>query len=64
MTQNELWQKKYQDVIDFMETNHRNPSKYIPEERGQYYNWIHHNKKLLKAGEMKQERVGFLRNCW
>ena len=24
---------------------------------GLYYNWIKHNKKLLKAGRMKEERV-------
>lgn len=57
MTQDELWLKKYQDVKTFIESNHRNPSRYDPEERGKYCNWIKHNKKLLKAGEMKPERV-------
>lgn len=32
MTQDEKWQKKYEDVIGFIETNKRNPSKYAPEE--------------------------------
>lgn len=57
MTQEELWLKKYQEVKNFIEINHRNPSRYNPEERGKYCNWIKHNKKLLKAGEMKDERV-------
>ena len=33
MTQDELWLAKWQDAIDFLETNHRKPSKFIPEER-------------------------------
>lgn len=57
MTQDQLWLKKYQEVKAFIETNHRNPSRYNPEERGMYVNWIKHNKKLMKAGEMKPERV-------
>lgn len=57
MTQEELWLKKYQEVKNFIEINHRNPSRYNPEERGKYCNWIKHNKKLFKAGEMKDDRV-------
>lgn len=57
MTQDELWLSKYQEIMSFMEQNHRRPSKYNPEERYKYCNWIKHNKKLLNAGEMKQERV-------
>ena len=50
--------ERYREVMDFMERNHRNPSKYDAEERGRYYNWIKHNRKVMKAGEMKLERVG------
>lgn len=57
MTQDEHWLLKYHEVMAFMEANHRNPSKYDPQERGLYYNWIKHNKKLLNAGKMKEERV-------
>lgn len=57
MTQDELWLKKYREVKDFIETNHRNPSRYVPEERGQYCNWLKHNKKLLNAGLLKEDRV-------
>lgn len=57
MTQDELWLKKYNEVISFIETNKRNPSKNNPEERGAYLNWIKHNRKMYNAGEMKEERV-------
>ena len=57
MTQDELWLKKYQEVKAFIETHHRNPSRHNPEERFKYCNWLKHNKKLLNAGEMKEERL-------
>ena len=57
MMQEELWLLKYHEVIDFIEMNHRNPSKHNPEERCKYCNWIKHNKKLLNAGKMKEDRV-------
>ena len=57
MTQDERWLVKYRHVVEFIQTNHRNPSKHDPEERGQYLNWIKHNRRLLKSGDMKQERV-------
>ena len=57
MTQDELWLKKYQEIITFIETNKRNPSKHNPEERYKYCNWIKHNKKLLHSGKLKKDRV-------
>ena len=42
--------------MTFIETNHRNPSRYNPEERGLYLNWLKQNRKLLNAGKMKDER--------
>lgn len=57
MNQDELWLTKYNEIRSFIETNQRNPSKYNPEERGAYLNWIKHNRKLYNAGEMKVERV-------
>ena len=57
MTQDKLWLKKYQEVKAFIKTNYRNPSSHNPEERFKYCNWLKHNKKLLKAGEMKENRV-------
>lgn len=57
MTQDELWQSKYQEVVKFIETNKRNPSKHSDEERGRYLNWLKHNRKLYAVGEMKEDRV-------
>ena len=34
MTQDEKWLNKYCEVKAFIENNHRNPSKYVDEERG------------------------------
>ena len=57
MTQDKLWQTKYDEVVAFVERERRNPSRYNPEERGLYCNWLKHQRKLLNAGEMKAERV-------
>lgn len=57
MTQDEQWLNKYHEVVTFIETNKRNPSKHSDEERGRYCNWIHHNKKLLKVGALKENRI-------
>lgn len=57
MTQDEKWIAKYNEVKSFMETNKRNPSKYDAIERGLYCNWIRHNRKLLKAEQLKEDRV-------
>ena len=59
MTQDEKWLSKYNEVKTFIETNKRNPSKFIPKERGLYLNWIKHNRKLYAAGELKPDRVEF-----
>lgn len=57
MTQDERWLTKYREVVSFIETNHRNPSKHDEEERGKYLNWIKANRKAMNAGKMKVERV-------
>ena len=56
MTQEQLWQQKYNKVVDFIETNHRNPSKHRIEEH-QMLNFIKHNRKLMNAGKMQENRV-------
>lgn len=52
MTQDQLWINRYIQIRDFMEVNHRKPSK--------------HNPKILNAGEMKAERVkiSIFRTCY
>lgn len=56
MSQDEAWIQKYKEVIAFIETNKRNPSKHSDEERGRYLNWLKHNKSCLRRGEMKEDR--------
>ena len=56
MTQDEKWQTRYKEVIGFIETNHRNPSKYRIEEHDML-NWLKANRKVLNAEKMKPERV-------
>ena len=57
MTQEERWLIKCNEVMDFIKTNHRNPSRHDPEERYKYLNWIKHNRKQMNAGTLKQERI-------
>ena len=56
MTQDERWLAKYNEVVEFVESNRRNPSKYRIEEHD-YLNWLKANIKALNAGKMKLERV-------
>lgn len=62
MSQDEAWEQKYNDVVAFIKTNKRNPSKHDDEERGRYLNWLKHNRKLYVAGEMKEERKEAFQN--
>lgn len=56
MTQDERWMARYNEVMDFMEKSHRNPSRHRLEEHD-VLNWVKANRKLLNAGKMKEERL-------
>jgi len=56
MDQATRWLTKYNEVMDFMETYHRNPSKYNMEERNMY-NFVKHTRKQMNQGLLKPERV-------
>ena len=56
MTQDEKWILRYYEVAEFIESNHRNPSRHRIEEHD-YLNWLKANRKALNAGTMKLERV-------
>ena len=56
MTQDERWQKRYEEVVGFIEANKRNPSKHRIEEHD-HLNWVKANRKALNVGKMKAERV-------
>lgn len=56
MTQDEKWMIKYNEVMDFIKTNKRNPSKHRIEEHNML-SWIKQQRKLKKAGTFKSERL-------
>lgn len=60
MTQDERWLTRYKEVVSFIETNHRNPSKYIPEKKLMVH-FLKRGRKLLNAGELKEPRLGMFK---
>lgn len=55
MKQEERWNIRYKEVVDFIETNKRNPSKYNPEERLMVH-FLKRGRKMLNAGELAEPR--------
>ena len=56
MTQEEKWRKNYAEVVEYMNTYHRNPSKHRLEDH-QLLNWMKQQRKLMNKGELKADRV-------
>lgn len=56
MTQDEKWIARHNEVMEFIQTNHRNPSKHRMEEHDML-NWLKQQRKLLNAEKLKEERV-------
>lgn len=56
MTQEERWIARYNEVMGFLEENHRNPSKHRIEEHD-LLNWLKQQRKMLNAGTLKEDRV-------
>ena len=52
MTQEERWLMRYNEVVAFIKSNHRNPSRHRLEEHDML-NWLKANRKALNAGKMK-----------
>lgn len=66
MTQDERWQKQYDDVMEFLSKNHRNPSRHRLEEHDML-NWVKQQRKLKNKGELKTDRaemLGRLLSLW
>lgn len=57
MNQDERWLERYNDLKSFIETNHRNPSKYYDGEKLMVH-FLKRNRKLMNAGELKEPRLG------
>lgn len=50
----------YNEVVDFMESNHRNPSRHRIEEHDML-NWLKDNRKKMNAGELQEPRLGMFK---
>ena len=60
MTQDERWIAKYNEVVEFIDTNHRNPSRHRIEEHDML-NWLKANRKKMNAGELKEPRLSMFK---
>lgn len=56
MTQDERWIIRYNEVMEFISTNHRNPSKYAEKER-LLLHFLKRGRKLINAGALKEPRL-------
>lgn len=56
MTQEERWIIRYNEVVEFIETSHRNPSRHRIEEHD-ILNWLKQQRKLQNAGKLNPSRV-------
>ena len=56
MTQEDRWLERYNELREYIERNHRRPSKYNLVERNSW-NWLRHNQKLYNNGAMRPERM-------
>lgn len=60
MTQDVHWLVKYNEVVEFIETNHRNPSRHRIEEHDML-NWLKATRKRLNAGVLKEPRLSMFK---
>lgn len=56
MDQETRWLTRYNEVVEFIKTNHRNPSRHRIEEHDML-NWLKANRKVMNAGLLKADRV-------
>lgn len=56
MTQDELWELNYLDIMTFMKEQKKRPSKHRLEEH-QMLNWLKYQKKRLAQGKLKPQRI-------
>lgn len=60
MDQDTRWLTRYNEVKSFIETNHRNPSKYYDEEKLMVH-FLKRGRKLMNAGELQEPRLGMFK---
>lgn len=61
MTQDERWLARYNQVKEFIEREHRNPSKHRIEDQDML-NWLKANRTLMNAGTINPNRVEMFRS--
>lgn len=54
MEQEIRWLTRYNEVKEFINKNHRNPSRHRIEEHDML-NWLKANRKRMNAGELKEK---------
>ena len=60
MDQETRWLTRYNEVKSFIEREHRNPSKYAPEERLMCH-FLKRGRKLMNAGELVEPRLSMIK---
>ena len=55
MIREELWEKNYAAVWQFVQQNHRGPSRHHKEEF-RLLNWMKYNRKILNQKQMESGR--------
>lgn len=56
MTQEERCIARYNEVMEFMEREHRKPSKYYPKEKLMFH-FLKRGRKLINANELQEPRL-------
>ena len=51
---------RYNEVMLFINNNHRNPSKYVPEEKLMVH-FLKRGRKLLNKNELKEPRLAMFK---
>jgi hypothetical protein len=60
MTQDERWLARYNEVKSFIKTNHRNPSKYYPDEKLMVH-FLKRGRKLMNTGVTLGPRISMFK---
>lgn len=60
MDQETRWLTRYNEVKVFIEREHRNPSKYNPEERLMSH-FLKRGRKLMNANELQEPRLSLFK---
>ena len=56
MDQDTRWLTRYNEVVDFIKVNQRNPSRHRIEDHDML-NWLNANRKLVNAGKLNEDRL-------